>query len=361
MARALSQTDLTDQQRDHVDMLVRSGDGLMTILNDLLDTSKAEAGKLELESIPFDLHELGQRVHDLWTEVASAKGVRLTYEDNLAAPFWVSGDPTRLRQVLINLISNALKFTTEGEVRLGVSHLGADGEHEVLKIEVSDTGIGLTEEQASRLFKPFVQADQSTARRFGGTGLGLSICQDLVSLMGSEVTVDSRCGHGSTFRFILRLPRAAEAAPDCAPSVANSLQGMRILVADDNAINLAVARAVVEAFGATVTTASDGQGALDQLRNNPFDAVLMDVHMPVLSGIDALKRIRSGEAGPTDVPVIALTADAMAGVDQELMACGFDAVEPKPITPASLLLALTACTARAHDADAADDLVAAQA
>lgn len=348
MARALSQTSLDRRQQDHVDMLVRSGDGLMVILNDLLDISKVEAGKLELEQVPFDLHEVGQRVHDLWTDAASAKGVRLTYAPAFDGPWWVSGDPTRLRQVMVNLVSNALKFTVQGEVRLSICRLGADDGEERVQIAVSDTGIGLTEEQASRLFMPFVQADASTTRRFGGTGLGLSICHELVTLMGGSIEIESRAGEGSRFHFKLGLPAASAIDSTEVSEDLDDLDGLHILLADDNPINLAVARAIMEAVGATVTTAGDGKAALEALRAGAFDAVLMDVHMPVMDGIEALGRLRSGAVGPTDVPVIALTADAMAGMDAELLAYGFDAVEPKPIVPASLLATVSGLVARSR-------------
>jgi len=340
MARAISQTKLTPQQSGYVGMLVRSGDGLMAILNDLLDLSKVEAGKLDLEEIGFDLHELGECVRDLWTEAASAKGVSLLFETDFDRPFWVTGDPTRLRQILVNLVSNALKFTPQGSVRLKID-LEDEAEGAArLRFEVSDTGIGLTPEQASRLFQPFVQADASTTRQFGGTGLGLSICQELAQLMNSQIAIESAPGEGSRFFFTLNLPRSAAPAAKPDEQAAGGLEGVRVLVADDNPINLAVACALLEVVGVEVTTAPDGRAALAALKAGRFDAVLMDVHMPVMSGVEAVRAIRAGEAGPKDIPVIALTADAMAGVDAALLGHGFDAVEAKPITPAGLLATL---------------------
>ncbi len=346
MAHALTLTRLDPRQASHIDMLVRSGRGLMSILNDILDISKIESGKLELEIIAFDLHELGQRVQDLWSEAASAKGVRLIFDLAPNTPQWVSGDPTRLRQVMINLVSNALKFTGEGEVRLSIRPTGADR----CEIEISDTGPGISEAQQTRLFQIFTQADVSISRKFGGTGLGLAICKQLVALMGGEIGVASREGEGSTFTFTVPLPPAdpVEVADDKGAEA--SLVGIRILVADDNAINQAVARAILEAFGASVCAAGDGCDALKLLRADRFDVVLMDVHMPTMGGVEALSRIRAGEAGPRWMPVIALTADAMAGVDAELLAEGFDDVAPKPINPGELVAKIVAaCAAAASD------------
>jgi len=332
MAHALTLTDLNGRQASHVDMLVRSGSGLMSILNDILDISKIEAGKLELEIIAFDLRDLACRVHDLWTESASAKGVRLVCDLPEDGPLWVSGDPTRLRQIMTNLVSNALKFTSEGEVRLSIRR----GNAEWWTISVSDTGPGIPEALQAQLFQAFVQTEASITRKFGGTGLGLAICKQLVEMMGGEISVASREGAGSIFSAVLPLPEAAGVAAEDRPVLTCDLAGVRILVADDNAINQAVAAALLEALGATVTPVGDGRAALDALLVQEFDIVLMDVHMPVMGGIEAVGCIRAGEAGPPDRPVIALTADAMAGVDTALMKAGFDDVVSKPVNPTEL-------------------------
>ncbi|MDP3747520.1 MAG: ATP-binding protein [Phenylobacterium sp.] len=337
MAHALTHTDLNSRQADHVDMLLRSGGGLMSILNDLLDTSKIEAGKLELESIPFDLEDLGRRVYELWTETASAKGVRLVFDVDQAAPRWVLGDPTRLRQIMVNLISNALKFTTHGEVRLSIWSEAPEVGSPLVSISVSDSGLGISDEQKARLFQSFAQADASTNRRFGGTGLGLAICRNLATLMGGDIVLDSRPGEGSTFTVTLPLIECEALEETQEEEAPVNIEGLTVLVADDNAINQAVARAILEAFGVLVITAGDGAIALDCLRTTSVDVVLMDIHMPGMDGPEALSRIRAGEAGRRDQPVVALTADAMAGVDEQLMAHGFNAVEPKPINPSNLI------------------------
>ncbi|MDR3512332.1 MAG: ATP-binding protein [Caulobacteraceae bacterium] len=337
MAHALKATQLDPRQADYVGMLVKSGDGLMTLLNDILDISKVEAGKLEFEHVPFDLRDLGARACDLWSDVAAEKGVKLVYEVDPTAPDWVTGDPTRVRQIMLNLISNALKFTREGEVRLRISAAPPTRASDGVEIAVSDTGVGIADEQHSHIFSVFAQADASTARNFGGSGLGLAICKQLAEGMGGDIVLESRLGEGSTFTVTLPLPAAEGDHRDEPHAEGGDLAGRSILVVEDNPINRTVARAILEATGATVVTANDGLEALEALRAGDFDVVLMDVHMPRLGGPETLARIRAGEAGRPDTPVIALTADAFAAEDGWLAALGFDAVQPKPIRPAELL------------------------
>jgi CheY-like chemotaxis protein len=307
----------------------------MTILNDILDVSKIEAGKFELEAAPFDLVEVGQSVHDLWIHLATEKGVALTYEVAPETPRWVLGDPTRVRQIMLNLISNALKFTQAGRVTIRIApHVSG------VQIEVSDTGIGMTPDQQRRLFQSFTQADASTTRRFGGTGLGLSICKQLAELMGGTVSLVSSVGDGST--FTVHLPLSAAEPPEAKPDGDDALDqpplaSVRILVVDDNPINLAVARAILEAVGADITTAPDGCEALERLQSTPFDIVLMDLQMPRMDGSEAIAQIRAGRAGPANIPVIALTADVIGGADETLLRLGFDAVQTKPIDARALM------------------------
>jgi signal transduction histidine kinase/AmiR/NasT family two-component response regulator len=342
MAHALTAGPLNAQQSHQVDMLIRSGEGLMTILNDVLDVSKIEAGKLELETLAFDIRDLVDEVVGLWTQAAEAKDVRLVRTVDPLAPTWVSGDPTRLRQILTNLISNALKFTASGEVSVRVGPAGAA----FLEIQVVDTGIGMSADQQTRLFQTFSQADASITRRFGGTGLGLAICKQLTELMGGAITVRSAPGAGSAFTLALPLPDAAE--PEVASQTpSGGIAGLRVLVADDNRINQLVARTILEAAGAVVEVADNGRHALQRLGERVYDAVLMDVHMPDMDGLEALRRVRAGAAGAGDIPVIALTADVMHGDEGDLLACGFDAVQPKPIRPADLIRAIAeACAAQ---------------
>ena len=346
MARALGASRLNAGQRRQLDLLSASGEDLVALVDDLLDLSKAEAGKLVLEAKDFDLGDLAGRTCELWRASAGAKGVALQYQPAGTNGLWLLGDAGRLRQVLNNLISNALKFTPEGgRVTVSIKALGAPGEDRQLEVRVRDTGIGLAPEQAARLFEPFEQADASTAREYGGTGLGLSICHQLCVLMDGQIAVESTPGQGATFVVRLTLPTgsapnsgAAASDPPAAP-----LEPCRILVVDDNRTNLAVAKAVLESQGVEVVLVEDGPSALAILRTTPFDLVLMDLNMPGMNGATALAHIRAGEAGPSDVPVVALTADADTSSRADLLGKGFNAVETKPIAPARLLETLAAC------------------
>lgn len=332
MAHALNLTPLNEDQRIQIDMLMRSGDSLMTILNDILDVSKIEARRLTLESTSFDLCDVVSSVQALWREPAVEKGLELTCEIDPLVPTWVVGDPTRVRQILINHVSNAVKFTASGSVAIRVTR----GDGEEIVFSVQDTGIGLTAQQQRGLFEAFSQADASITRRYGGTGLGLSISKQLAALMDGEIEVDSALGIGTEFRIRLQLPAAHE-PPKPEQSAEFDLGRLRILVAEDNQINQAVVQAVLGATCAEVDIACDGEDALELLLVNKYDLVLMDIHMPRMGGIEALQQIRAGGRGRPDLPVIALTADAMTGDKERFLALGFDAVEAKPIRPANLL------------------------
>jgi signal transduction histidine kinase/CheY-like chemotaxis protein len=340
MARALQRTPLDERQAEYTETIVRSGDGLLTILNDLLDHSKIEAGRMDLEVVSFDLRRIGEQSVELWAETADAKGLELACQSDALLPAYLMGDETRVRQIIVNLLSNAMKFTESGSVTLELRaerRAGSDGGVEIV---VRDTGPGMTPEQVARLFRPYSQAEVSTARRYGGTGLGLSICRDLASMMGGDIGVESEPGRGSAFRVRLPLPAAAAAPARAAPVEPMDLPALRVLVTDDNPINLAVARALLEAAGAAVETAIHGAEALERLRSETFDVVLMDVRMPVMDGVEAVRRIRDGEAGPADIPVIALTADGGPGETGRLTGLGFDALQGKPIQPAELFAAI---------------------
>ena len=338
MAHALAATKLTPQQAGYLDMIVQSGDGLMAVLNDILDLSKIEAGKLELEAVSFDVDKLGRQIFLMWSETARLKGLELVLEIDPATPAWLAGDPVRVRQILLNLISNALKFTEQGEVTVRIAPLAPRG----IEILVTDTGIGMRQDQQDKLFQAFSQAEASTTRRFGGTGLGLSICRQLAEMMDGDISVTSEPGSGTTFRVALPLPTGHAPAEAEIQNEIVSLEGREILVVDDNKVNQAVAKAILEAAGAVVTLADDGLDGLEKLRAGNFGVVLMDVHMPRMDGIEALGRIRAGEAGRFDIPVIALTADAMSGEGERLLSLGFDEAHPKPIQPAELLYAVGA-------------------
>lgn len=358
MARALQRTELDRRQAGYVDTILRSGDGLMTILNDVLDMSKIEAGRMDLEVAAFDLAALADQTVELWAEGAAAKGLALTCQAEPDLPPVVLGDEHRVRQILMNLVSNALKFTEKGAVTIRLRAApAADGDGGV-EIVVCDTGIGMTPAQTAALFRPYVQAEASTARVYGGTGLGLAICRKLATMMGGDISVMSEPGHGSAFRVWLPLP-AAEEAEEATAEAAEGLPPLRILVADDNPINQAVARAVLEAAGAVVETANDGAQALERLRVEAFDAVLMDVHMPNMDGVEAVGRLRDGQAGRSDIPVVALTADAMPGEEARLKGLGFDALQHKPVQPAALIAAIVeVLSASSRPAEPVDEAAA---
>ena len=347
MAHALKLSGLDARQDGQVDVMIASGEGLMSILGDILDISKIEAGKMEIEAVPTDLGALCQTTTMLWADAASAKGVVLSCHIDPNTPSHVLCDPTRLRQVLANLVSNALKFTERGQVSITLASLpGAAEGRARLQLSVSDTGIGLSSTQLTKLFQPFTQVEASISRRFGGTGLGLSICKRLVELMQGEIAADSRDGQGSTFRVSLDLPLCTAPETAMADVEPDDISGLRLLVVDDNQTNRLVASAILSAVGAVVETANDGADALEALRREHFDVVLMDIHMPKLDGVGALECIRAGGAGRSDMPIIALTADAMDEEVVRLVALGFDGAQAKPIQPVQLIAAIAAAAQR---------------
>ncbi len=340
MAHALERTDLNPRQAEHVATLLRSGGGLMTILNDILDLAKIEAGRFDIEDRPFDLHHAVGRSIELWSPTALEKGLVLTCQISPDVQTWVIGDDARIRQILQNLLSNALKFTAKGDVRLSVANTGRGDE---IAFTVADTGPGIEPGTQAHLFQGFTQADTSIARRFGGTGLGLAISRNLARLMGGDITLDSRPGEGSSFTLTLPLQEAGFRPAPYAPAQPPPRHTpVRALVVDDNATNQDVARALLEALGLSVETVGSGQESLHVLQAEPFDVVFMDIHMPGMSGIETLEAIRA--SGQVTIPVVALTADAMTGERERLLALGFNDYLSKPIEPAALvrILGLTA-------------------
>jgi signal transduction histidine kinase/CheY-like chemotaxis protein len=335
MAHALETTSLDARQRGYLEVIGASGRSLLLILNDILDLSKIEAGKLEVEVVPFALTALLDSVAALWRAPAAEKGLELVLEIGPDVPAWASGDATRLRQVLTNLLSNAVKFTETGRVTLQAGY--ASG---TLSFAVRDTGPGVAAEVQARLFEDFVQGDASTTRQFGGTGLGLSISRKLCRLMKGDLTVESPPGGGAAFTGAVQLGHA-EPQADQAPVADVELPPLRVLAVDDNASNRAVVQALLEAIGVSVMLAGDGAEALEMLTRHTVDLVLMDVNMPVMSGTEALRAIRRDPAADiAALPVIALTAEAMAGDRERFLADGFDDHLAKPIQPDALLRVL---------------------
>jgi PAS domain S-box-containing protein len=335
IAELLLDTEMTADQRDYVETILRSGQALLEILNDILDLSKIEAGKLELESIAFDPVQAMTDVVALSAPRASAKGLVLSSAVAPDVPRDVIGDPGRLRQVLSNLLGNSLKFTDTGQVEVGVSIERIEGDDVVLAYSVKDTGIGMTSEQQAKLFRAFTQADASTTRRFGGTGLGLAICLKLVEMMDGAFRVESEPGQGSTFVFTMRCRRATPGAARAEIAQAGEARRFngRVLVVEDNVVNRKVARATLKAFGLTVLEAENGSLALDVLARESVDLVFMDMHMPVMDGIEATLRIRTLEKEGTlggRRPIVAMTANVLREAIDTCMEAGMDDFLPKP-------------------------------
>ena len=342
MAQSLQSDGLTEEQAEKVDLILDSGQTLMTLLNDVLDISKIEAGKLEIVPATIDLRYLVSRACKLFQPIAEEKGIGFTFHFDDAVPQYVSCDPVRVRQCLANLISNAIKFTEAGEVSVNVLSEAAGQDEVKIAVAVRDTGIGMSEKNRAGLFTEFTQAEETTARRFGGTGLGLAIARRLARLMQGDIMVESELGKGSTFHLIFLAPivrQHAEINPgkgDLASSVIN-LFGKRVLVADDNAINRKVVRMLLKHSEIEITEAENGEAALDCLRVRHFDLLLLDMHMPVLNGEETVKRLRSGHEAWRRLPVIAITADVMGGDRSYYQAMGMNGLVTKPIARDDLL------------------------
>jgi len=340
-------TDLTDRQRDYLGNIRLAADGLLGIINDILDFSKIEAGMLAIENIRFDLEEVRSAVVNLMVLRAQGKGLALTFEIDPDVPLQLRGDPLRLGQVLINLVSNAIKFTESGEVEVRVVLSRKVDDCVELQFVVRDTGIGLTRDQVGKLFDPFSQADESITRKYGGTGLGLAICQQLVTLMNGRMWVESELGAGSRFGFTVLL-RSVDPVADPLPSVVAvgnatvevaagppDLSGTRILLAEDNPINRQIALTYLQDAKVITDMAEDGEIALGMLETVDYDLVLMDLQMPNLDGLSAAARIRQ-HARHANLPIIALTAHALAGDRERCLAAGMNDYVTKPLDPAAL-------------------------
>ena len=342
------QTDLTSRQRDYLTKIAIAAEGLLLLLNDLLDLAKIEAGKLELDETTFELQPLLERSLSLVGVGAAAKGVRLYLTNNKQTPEYLVGDALRLEQIVLNLLGNAVKFTPTGEVELIVFPLVEEEATRItLEFTVRDTGIGMTPEQTGRIFEAFTQANGSTTRRYGGTGLGLNICRRLVALMGGEIRVESEPGRGSAFTFTARFRRGAAptaAEPDLVldrASVTEALTGCRVLVVEDNPINQQVLRELLEQVGVSVTVAADGREAQAAVASEEsrFDVVLMDLQMPDLDGYEATLLLRKQWSGDR-LPIIALTAHAAREERERCLNVGMNDHLIKPVKPDRLYACL---------------------
>ena len=344
MLDLLMKTTLDAEQTLRASTALESARSLLVILNDILDFSRLESGQVPIENIAFSPAGVVRQLIALLAGRAEEKGLRLSCTVAPEVPDWISGDPTRIRQVLINLVGNALKFTERGEVELQVSY-DRDASGAELRFEVRDTGIGLSEDEQRLIFRRFVQADASTTRRFGGTGLGLAISKQLVDLMGGELGVRSRVGAGSTFWFSLDAPLAEAPTTDAfgasePPADPVFIRPLRVLAADDHHVNRMVVKMYLESAGHHVTLVNDGAEALQAVRTGSYDLVLMDIQMPVMDGLSATRLIRALPDPACDVPIIALTANAMAGDRERYLSEGMTDYVAKPIEASTLLCAV---------------------
>ncbi|OYU71171.1 MAG: hybrid sensor histidine kinase/response regulator [Alphaproteobacteria bacterium PA2] len=343
MTQVISRSELSPEQRSRLGVIATSGEALLAVLNDLLDLSKIESGKLELEKTEVDIVGLVRDARAAFATLADEKQLALNLEIDPSAEGLFEGDPARIGQILANLVSNAVKFTEAGHVTISLSRPA-----ESLILKVSDTGIGVSKEQQGRLFQKFSQADSSVTRRFGGTGLGLAIVNDLTDLMHGSVELDSRIGKGSTFTVTLPLPRLSQSAVDArwsqeAAGPPASLSTLRILVAEDNATNQLVLRTILNQFDVDPVIVPDGVEAVHQWQTNTWDVILMDVQMPQMDGMAACQMIRESEVaqGRSPTPIIALTANVMPDQIEMYLARGMTDVVAKPIQIERLLQVIT--------------------
>jgi PAS domain S-box-containing protein len=354
MTGLLLDTELSDEQRSYAEAVRTSGAHLLGLINGILDFSKIEAGKLELETLDFELPSVLEDIAEILAPPAREKGLAFLCHIDPAVPARLRGDPGRLRQILVNLAGNAIKFTARGEVALHVSMNSETDQQLVARFEVRDTGIGIPADKIELLFSPFQQVDASTTRQYGGTGLGLAICTRLVALLGGEIGVESVEGRGSTFWFtavfekLPPLPAGASAAAQTplavSPARAMTVGGprARVLLVEDNAINQTVALKMLEKLGHRADAVADGQEAISALETTPYDLVLMDVQMPVMDGFAATQSIRSGRTKvlKRDIPIIAMTAHALDGDREKCLKAGMDDYVTKPVALAALTAVL---------------------
>jgi CheY-like chemotaxis protein/nitrogen-specific signal transduction histidine kinase len=330
MSDLLLSSPLNPTQRRYTETLQQSARSLATILNEMLDYSKLKAGSFEVENEPFDPHDLVQCAASILQARASQKGLTAGFEICASCPRHVTGDAGRIRQVLTNLIDNALKFTASGGIRLKVGAAEIDGQL-VLQFEVLDSGIGLTEEQQARVFQPYVQADESTDDRYGGTGLGLAITRRLVERMGGQIGCESALAQGSLFWFTVPIELAPPVPVETPAEPEQMALAGHVLVVEDNAVNRMLIGAYLDEFGVTYDTVSSGADALETLAERRYDLVIMDIMMPEPDGTETARRIRALDGQAAQVPILALTGNAMHGDRESYLEAGMNAYLAKPI------------------------------
>jgi hypothetical protein len=362
MAQVLEMSDLSPEYREQVSTILDSGRNLMGVLNDVLDLSKIEAGEIAISRTDTDIAHLLRRLHQLWKPLAQEAGLDFFLSFDAELPNVLNFDSVRVRQCVSNLISNALKFTEKGRVEVFATARRAGEAEYLVSIRVTDTGCGMDEATIARLFRPFAQADESITRRYGGTGLGLSITRRLAQLMGGDATAVSEPGRGSEFTLTFR---AGEAQPQhrlVAPGATRSDEAARqllksretrVLLVDDHPINRQVAALFLRPFNFRIVEATNGKEALACLAAEQFDVVLLDIHMPVMDGPETIRQIRGSGASWADVPVIALTADAMSGDRERYIGMGMQGYLSKPLAERDLVAELARVCAPSQASKAA--------
>lgn len=330
-------TSLDKTQKEYVGTISESGKELISLVNDILDVSKIEAGQITLENVNFNLKDMIEGVLKIIRLKTKNTGVELLHEidSNISSDF--IGDPTRLRQILSNLLGNAVKFTHRGWIKLSVNQISSDGENLVLQFSIKDTGIGIPSDKLEEIFDPFTQADTSTTRQYGGSGLGLYIVKTFVQKMNGSIQVESVPQEGSEFIFTIKLQQASHSAIPAIKeheSAEESFKGAKILVTEDNPVNLQLITAILKRLGCQIDTATHGQEAIAKLKQNSYDIVLMDMQMPVMGGIEATRAIRR-EINP-HIPIIGLTADVMKEDEEAALAAGMNDYLTKPVSVAKL-------------------------
>ncbi|RMG01224.1 MAG: response regulator [Nitrospirae bacterium] len=350
MAELLWETDLTPEQRQYVQVFRSAGESLLGIINDILDISKIEAGRLTLESTEFSLREVVEGIGDVMGVRAHEKGLELAIHIGRDVPDSLVGDSLRIRQIIMNLVGNAIKFTEQGEVVVSIKKESEEDRIVTLKCSVRDTGIGIPEEKLQTVFDKFSQADTSTTRRFGGTGLGLAISKNLIEMMGGSIWVESKVGEGTTFHFTLRLPMATTPAM-VQETVPEEVKGKKILIVDDNATNRLILKEVLYHWDAVVREAEDGQSAIDELRKakdsgNPYDLVLLDCRMPGMDGFQVAETVK-GDPGLAGTVILMLTSDNRANYATRAKEIGISRYLVKPVRKKELYDAISSSLGRA--------------
>ena len=345
MAEALRDTDLDDQQQEHLEIITRSTESLLHIINDILDYSKITANTLTIEEIPFDLKQVLCDVHQLLESTAKAKGIRLLFDYPERMPTHFTGDPMRVRQVVLNLVGNAIKFTEKGQVKLSCRTHPKDSS--MVRLVVADTGVGIPEDRLHAVFKQFEQADNSTTRQFGGTGLGLAISRQLALMMGGDIRVRSGVGEGSEFTVDVKLARCEAPTPVAQPETDERAErrelpqfGYGVIVVEDNKFNQIVMKNLAKRIGIEVELAENGAEALEMVEGAEYDLIFMDIRMPVMNGHEATRRIRARADDRARLPILAITAEA---TKRDVAAClesGMNLHLAKPMRVLDLVTAI---------------------